>query len=63
MPTSASATSFVSADDLVEAMGVELVGLARALRSGIVRENVERPPEAAVPDENVFLPLGMLGMH
>lgn len=54
---------FVSADDLVEAMGVELVGLARALRSGIVRENVERPPEAAVPDENVFLPLGMLGMH
>lgn len=54
---------FLSADDLVEAMAAEVVGLARALRSGIVRENVERPPTAAAAGDEVFLPLGMLGMH
>lgn len=53
---------FLSADDLVEAMAAEVAGLARALRSGLARENSERPPVAPSPDD-VFLPLGMLGMH
>jgi CBS domain-containing protein len=55
---------FVSADDLIEAMAAEVAGLARALRSGLVRENAERPPTTqSVADDEVFLPLGMLGMH
>lgn len=53
---------FISADDLVEAMAAEVVGLARALRSGLARENAERPPASPSCDD-VFLPLGMLGMH
>lgn len=53
---------FISADDLVEAMAAEVVGLARALRSGLAREGAERPPAGPGTDD-VFLPLGMLGMH
>ncbi len=54
---------FVSADDLVEALAAEVVGLARALRSGIARETAERPPASPASPDDVFLPLGMLGMH
>lgn len=54
---------FVSADDLVEAMAAEVVGLARALRSGLARESAERPPASPASADDVFLPLGMLGMH
>lgn len=52
---------FLSADDLVDAMAAELGGLARALRSGIAREQSERP--AATDGQVVFLPQGMPGMH
>lgn len=52
---------FVSADDVVEAIAVELTGLAAALRSGITRESAERAAIAApLP---VFLPNGFPGMH
>jgi CBS domain-containing protein len=54
---------FISVDDLMDAIAAEVTGLARALRSGIARENAERPavtPESAGP---VFLPLGTFGMH
>lgn len=54
---------FLSADDLIEAMAAEVAGLARALRSGLVRENAERLPTQSGADDEVFLPLGMLGMH
>lgn len=54
---------FISADDLVEAMAAEVVGLARALRSGLVRESAERPAASPASADDVFLPLGMLGMH
>lgn len=54
----------VSIDDLVDAVAAEVSGLARALRSGIARENAERPAVTPEPPEPpVFLPLGMLGMH
>jgi CBS domain-containing protein len=54
----------VSVDDLVDAIAAEVTGLARALHSGIARENVERPAVAPEPvDRPVFLPLGTLGMH
>lgn len=54
---------FVSADDLVEAIAVELSGLAAALRSGIARESAERAAIAPPQPRPVFLPQGMPGMH
>lgn len=54
---------FVSADDLVEAIAVELSGLAAALRSGIARESAERAAIAAPQPRPVFLPQGIPGMH
>lgn len=53
---------FVSADDVVEAIAVELTGLAAALRSGIVRESAERAAIAPPQPRPVFLPQGMPGM-
>lgn len=53
---------FVSTDDLVEAMAAELGGLARALRSGIVRESAERPALEPMRPRPVFLPQGTPGM-
>ena len=39
---------FLSSDDVLDAVAAELGGLARALRSGIARENAERgPPDAS----------------
>ena len=49
---------FLSSDDVLDAVAAELGGLARALRSGIARENAERAPE-----HPVFLPHGMPGLH
>jgi CBS domain-containing protein len=54
---------FVSADDLVEAIAVELSGLAAALRSGIARESAERAAISKPQPRPVFLPQGMPGMH
>lgn len=54
---------FVSSDDLVEAIAVELTGLAAALRSGIARESAERAAIATPQPRPVFLPQGMPGMH
>lgn len=54
---------FVSSDDLVEAIAVELTGLAAALRSGIARESAERAAIAPPQPRPVFLPQGMPGMH
>ena len=48
----------LSSDDVLDAVAAELGGLARALRSGIARENSERPPQ-----HPVFLPYGTPGMH
>jgi CBS domain-containing protein len=53
----------VSVDDLVDAMAAEVGGLARALRSGIAREEAERPSVSGRPARAVFLPQGMPGMH
>lgn len=58
-----SITGFISADDLLDALAGELSGLAQAMRSGIVRESVERgaaPPPRPRP---VFLPHGTPGMQ
>jgi CBS domain-containing protein len=49
---------FLSSDDVLDAVAAELGGLARALRSGIARENAERPP-----GHPVFLPHGIPGVH
>jgi CBS domain-containing protein len=54
---------FVSADDLVEAIAVELTGLAAALRSGIARESAERAAIATPQTRPVLLPPGMSGIH
>lgn len=54
---------FVSVDDLVDAMAAEVSGLARALRSGIAREESERPRVTPRQARAVFLPQGMPGMH
>jgi CBS domain-containing protein len=53
---------FLSSGDLLDAIAAELGGLARALRSGIARENAERPP-FSLPEHPVFLPQGMPGMR
>ena len=47
---------FLSSDDVLDAVAAEIGGLSRALRSGIARENAERPPE-----HPVFLPLRHAG--
>ena len=53
---------FVSADDLVKAIAVELNGLATALRGGLAREKVERARVGTTELRPVFLPRGMPGM-
>lgn len=56
-------TGFVSMDDILASMASDLDGLARALRSGIARESVERPPVAPPHPRRVFLPHGTPGMR
>lgn len=54
---------FISADDVVEAIAVELAGLASALRSGIARESAEQASAEPARPRPVFLPQGMPGMR
>ncbi len=54
---------FISADDVVEAIAVELAGLASALRSGIARESAGQASVESAGPRPVFLPQGMPGMR
>lgn len=52
----------LSADDLVEAIAIELSALAAALRSGVTRERTEHMAAEGEP-RVVFLPSGKPGLH
>lgn len=56
-------TGIVSADDVLDALAVQLGGLASALRNGLAREAVQRPPAAAARPHPVFLAYGTPGMQ
>lgn len=58
---SGEVVGIVSSDDLLEAIAGELGTLAGALRTGIARENAERPAMAAAMPRPVFLPRGTAG--
>lgn len=53
----------VSVDDVVDAMATGLGGLARALRSGIAREQEERSSAAARLARGAHLPPGIPRLH
>ena len=54
---------FVSADDLLGALAGQLGVLANALRTGVAREDVERPSIPRARPRPVFLPHGTPGMQ
>ena len=54
---------FVSADDILERLANDVAGLAHALRVGIARENLDRPPVSPANPRPVFLPHGTPGMR
>lgn len=53
----------VSADDLLEAVALQLAGLSAALREGITREASEPPVDATAKARPVFLPYGTPGLQ
>lgn len=56
-------TGFVTSDDLLDALAMELGGLAAAVKAGLARETAERPAISPPRPRPTYLPHGTPGMQ